>query len=164
MKLRGPFLFFNGNFNGEMATILNIMLENDLNMIDLALTQLNQPWGPPWTLATIGDMPLWTLSTTRYLGPSGVRSQPQVVILPGQPPPGHLVDQCVCLPSIQPLGPWDQPILCASGNVFCKGCQMNWIERKNTATRWQNLNTAPFKIRFNFNVVRCIWGKEWCLK
>ena len=33
------------------------MLENDLNMIDLVLTHLNQPWGPPWTLETLGDMP-----------------------------------------------------------------------------------------------------------
>ena len=33
------------------------MSENDLNMIDLVLTHLNQPWGPPWTLATIGDIP-----------------------------------------------------------------------------------------------------------
>ena len=23
-------------------------------MIDLVLTHLNQPWGPPWTLATLG--------------------------------------------------------------------------------------------------------------
>ena len=35
---------FNGNFNGE---ILDIMSESDLNMIDLVLTHLNQPWGPP---------------------------------------------------------------------------------------------------------------------
>ena len=27
--------------------ILNIMAENDLNVIDLGLTHLNQPWGPP---------------------------------------------------------------------------------------------------------------------
>ena len=33
------------------------MSKNDLNMIDLVLTHLNQLWGPPWTLATIGDMP-----------------------------------------------------------------------------------------------------------
>ena len=32
------------------------MSENGLNMIDLVLTHLNQPWGPPWTLATLGDM------------------------------------------------------------------------------------------------------------
>ena len=25
------------------------------SMIDLVLTHLNQPWGPPWTLATLGD-------------------------------------------------------------------------------------------------------------
>ena len=31
------------------------MLENDLNMIDLVLTHLNQPWGPPGTLETLGD-------------------------------------------------------------------------------------------------------------
>ena len=31
------------------------MLENDLNMIDLVLTHLNQPWGPPWALETLGD-------------------------------------------------------------------------------------------------------------
>ena len=39
------------------------MLENDLNMIDLVLTHLNQPWGPPWTLETFGDpwRPLATL-------------------------------------------------------------------------------------------------------
>ena len=36
------------------------MLENDLDMIDLVLTHLNQPLnlGDPWRpLATIGDMP-----------------------------------------------------------------------------------------------------------
>ena len=32
------------------------MAENGLNMINLVLTHLNQPWGPPWTLATLGDM------------------------------------------------------------------------------------------------------------
>ena len=31
------------------------MLENDLNMIDLVLTHLTHPWGPPWTLETLGD-------------------------------------------------------------------------------------------------------------
>ena len=39
------------------------MSENGLSMIDLVLTHLNQPWGPPWTLATLGDMtwkwPFW---------------------------------------------------------------------------------------------------------
>ena len=25
-------------------------------MIDLAITHLIHPWGPPWTLATLGDM------------------------------------------------------------------------------------------------------------
>ena len=43
--------------------------------------------------------------------PSGGRSQHQVVILPRHLPPGHLVDQCVCLFSTQSInGPWDQPI------------------------------------------------------
>ena len=49
---------FDGDFGGFQwgnGPILNIMLENDLNMIDLVLTQLNQPWGPPWTLETLGD-------------------------------------------------------------------------------------------------------------
>ena len=43
--------------------ILNIMAENDSNMIDLVLTHLTHPWGPPWTLATLGDpwRPLVTL-------------------------------------------------------------------------------------------------------
>ena len=43
--------------------ILNIMAENDSNMIDLVLTHLTHPWGPPWTLATLGDprRPLATL-------------------------------------------------------------------------------------------------------
>ena len=36
--------------------ILNIMAENDSNMIDLVLTHLTHPWGPPWTLETLGDM------------------------------------------------------------------------------------------------------------
>ena len=35
--------------------ILNIMAENDSNMIDLVLTHLTHPWGPPWTLETLGD-------------------------------------------------------------------------------------------------------------
>ena len=43
------------------------MAENDLNMIDLVITHLTHPWGPPGTLetlvdpwqplATLGDMP-----------------------------------------------------------------------------------------------------------
>ena len=39
------------------------MKENDLNMIDLVITQLTHPWGPPWTLETLGDhwRPLATL-------------------------------------------------------------------------------------------------------
>ena len=32
------------------------MAENDSNMIDLVFTHLTHPWGPPWTLATLGDM------------------------------------------------------------------------------------------------------------
>ena len=60
------FFVFNGNFNGE---ILDIMSESDLNMIDLVLTHLNQPWGPPWTLATIyvifrHDIQNWAISPT----------------------------------------------------------------------------------------------------
>ena len=31
------------------------MLENALNMIDLVLTHLTHPWGPPGTLETLGD-------------------------------------------------------------------------------------------------------------
>jgi len=52
-----------GDFNGGNGPILNIMLENDLNMIDLVLTHLTHPWGPPWTLETLGDhwRPLATL-------------------------------------------------------------------------------------------------------
>ena len=49
---------FNGDFGGFQwgnGPILNIMLENDLNMIDLVQTHLNQPWGPPWTFETLGD-------------------------------------------------------------------------------------------------------------
>ena len=38
---------FNGNFNGGNGLILNIMSENDLNMIDLVITHLTHPWGPP---------------------------------------------------------------------------------------------------------------------
>ncbi len=34
---------------------LDIMLENDLNMIDLVLSHLTHPWGPHWTLETLGD-------------------------------------------------------------------------------------------------------------
>ena len=36
--------------------ILNIMAENDSNMIDLVLTHLTHPWGPPWTLAALGKV------------------------------------------------------------------------------------------------------------
>ena len=44
-------------------SIVHIMSENGLNVIDLVLTHLNHPWGPPWTLATIVDpwRPLATL-------------------------------------------------------------------------------------------------------
>ena len=42
--------------------ILNIMAENDSNMIDLVLTHLTHPWGPPWTSATLGDP--WRLLAT----------------------------------------------------------------------------------------------------
>ena len=31
------------------------MSENGLNIFNLVLTHLNQPWGPPWTLATLSD-------------------------------------------------------------------------------------------------------------
>ena len=34
---------------------MNIMKENDLNMIDLVITHLTHPWGPPWTLETLFD-------------------------------------------------------------------------------------------------------------
>ena len=49
------------------------MLENDLNMIDLVLTHLNQPWGPlePWRpLATLGDpwRPLATMPENGHFG------------------------------------------------------------------------------------------------
>ena len=33
------------------------MAENDSNMINLISTHLTHPWGPPWTLGTLGDMP-----------------------------------------------------------------------------------------------------------
>ena len=36
---------FNGIPMGN-GPILNIILENNLNMINLVLTYLNQPWGP----------------------------------------------------------------------------------------------------------------------
>ena len=52
------FFVFNRDFGGFQwgnGPILNIMLENDLNMIDLVLTHLTHPWGPPWTLETLGD-------------------------------------------------------------------------------------------------------------
>ena len=41
--------------SGDFGPILNIMLENDLNMIDLVLTHLTHPWGPPGTLENLGD-------------------------------------------------------------------------------------------------------------
>ena len=46
---------FKWEFQWENDPILNIMAENDLNMIDLVLTHLTHPWGPPWTLETLGD-------------------------------------------------------------------------------------------------------------
>ena len=50
--------------------ILNIMAENDSNMIDLVLTHLTHPWGPPWTLETLGD--LWRpLATVPENGQNG---------------------------------------------------------------------------------------------
>ena len=53
--------------------ILNIMAENDSNMIDLVLTHLTHPWGPPWTLATLGDpwRPLATCLKITILGEIG---------------------------------------------------------------------------------------------
>ena len=50
--------------------ILNIMAENDSNMIDLVLTHLTHPWGPPWTLATLGD-PWRPLATMPQNGQNG---------------------------------------------------------------------------------------------
>ena len=52
--------------------ILNIMAENGSNMIDLVLTHLTHPWGPPWTLATLGDpwRPLATCLKITILGES----------------------------------------------------------------------------------------------
>ena len=40
------FLFLMGISMGKLLD-LNIMSENDLNMIDLVITHLNHPWGPP---------------------------------------------------------------------------------------------------------------------
>ena len=34
-------------FQWENGPILNIMAENDSNVIDLVLTHLTHPWGPP---------------------------------------------------------------------------------------------------------------------
>ena len=31
------------------------MSQNDLNMTNLFITHLTHPWGPPWTLETLGD-------------------------------------------------------------------------------------------------------------
>ena len=60
----------NDKITGRNDYIVHIMSENGLNMIDLVLTHLNQPWGPPWTLATLGDMlendqfpPKWSFSS-----------------------------------------------------------------------------------------------------
>ena len=49
--------------------ILNIMAENDSNMIDLVLTHLTHPWGPPWTLETLGDpwQPLAKMTIFRHV-------------------------------------------------------------------------------------------------
>ena len=39
-------------------------------MIDLVLTHLTHPWGPPWTLETLGD-PLRPLATMPENGQNG---------------------------------------------------------------------------------------------
>ena len=54
-------------------SIVHIMPENGLNVIDFVLTHLNQPWGPPWTLATLGDpwRPLATCLKMTILGEIG---------------------------------------------------------------------------------------------
>ena len=38
-------------------------------MIDLVLTHLTHPWGPPWTLETLGDLwrPLATMPENSHL-------------------------------------------------------------------------------------------------
>ena len=58
------------------------MLENDLNMIDLVLTHLTHPWGPPWTLETLGD-PWRPLATMPQNGQNGPVSYRQLVDLSG---------------------------------------------------------------------------------
>ena len=67
--------------------ILNIMAENDSNMIDLVLTHLTHPWGPPWTLATLGDpwRPLATLGDMLgiFLRKKIIRGPQVVEITPG---------------------------------------------------------------------------------
>ena len=42
----------------------------DVCIIDLVLTHLNQPWGPPWTLETLGDpwRPLATMPENGHFG------------------------------------------------------------------------------------------------
>ena len=39
-------------------------------MIDLVLTHLTHPWGPPWTLETLGDLwqPLATMPENGHFG------------------------------------------------------------------------------------------------
>ena len=51
-------------------SIVHIMSENGLNVIDLVLTHLNHPWGPPWTLETLGDLwrPLATMPENSHFG------------------------------------------------------------------------------------------------
>ena len=39
-------------------------------MIDLVITHLTHPWGPPWTLETLGDLwrPLATMPENSHYG------------------------------------------------------------------------------------------------
>ena len=55
MLLQVTFIRRNDKRTGRNDYIVHIMSENGLNMIDLVPTHLNQPWGPPWTLATLGN-------------------------------------------------------------------------------------------------------------
>ena len=53
------------------------MLENALNMIDLVLTHLTHPWGPPWTLETLGDLwrPLATMPENGQNGQNDIQNR-----------------------------------------------------------------------------------------
>ena len=74
------------------------MGENDSNMIDLVLTHLTHPWGPPGTLETLGDpwRPLATIGDMPENGNFGHFQACRQALKQERTIPTQLFALCLC--------------------------------------------------------------------